>query len=94
MHVFFDDEAMRAIQSARASLGSTITTIGDYVVFMVTAVIPGRPETIPLEERDQRKEQLQSGAGAADFNAFVAELERTADIERDEDALATPDFLQ
>ena len=90
------DAIFRAKKPApgQARLGSTVTTNGDYVVFMVTAVIPGRPETIPLEERDQRKEQLQSGAGAADFNAFVAELERTADIERDEDALATPDFLQ
>jgi peptidyl-prolyl cis-trans isomerase D len=78
----------------KARLGSTISTTGDYVVFMITAVLPGRPESIPLEERDQRKEQLQMNAGASDYNAFVNELERKADIERAEDALATPDFLQ
>ena len=78
----------------KARLGSTISTTGDFVVFMVNAVIPGRPEAIPLAERDQRKETLQIAAGAADFNAFVSELERTADIERSEDALAQPDFLQ
>jgi len=77
----------------KARLGSTVSTTGDFVVFMLNAVIPGRPETMPLEERDQRKEELQSAAGASDFNAFVSELVRTADIERSEDALAQPDFL-
>lgn len=78
----------------KARLGSTITTTGDYAVFMVNAVIPGRPETIPLEERDQRKEQLQSVAGASDYNAFVNELTLKADIERNSDALTEQDFLQ
>jgi hypothetical protein len=61
---------------------------------MIQAVVPGRPETIPLAERDQRKEELQNASGARDFNAFVKELERTLDVERNPDALATPDFLQ
>jgi len=77
-----------------ARLGSAITSEGDYAVFMVNAIVPGRPETIPLAERDQRKEDLQITAGAADYNAFVNELMRTASIERNEDALAEPDFLQ
>lgn len=77
----------------KARLGSTVSTTGDYAVFMVKQVIPGRPESIPLAERDQRKEQLQSTAGALDYNAFVNELERNADIERSERALEEPDFL-
>ncbi len=77
-----------------ARLGSTVTTIGDYVVFMVKAVIPGRPENIDLAERDQRKELLESAAGARDLNAYVNELVRTSDVERSESATATPDFLQ
>jgi peptidyl-prolyl cis-trans isomerase D len=77
-----------------ARLGSTITTVGDYVVFMVKAVIPGRPESIALAERDQRKELLESAAGARDLNAYVNELVRTSDIERSESAIETPDFLQ
>lgn len=77
-----------------ARLGSTVTSIGDYVVFMVKAVIPGRPENIDLAERDQRKELLESAAGARDLNAYVNELVRTSDIERSESATATPDFLQ
>ncbi|MGY8796173.1 MAG: hypothetical protein ACKVJN_13820 [Woeseiales bacterium] len=64
------------------------------MVYMVDAVVPGRPETIPLAERDQRKEDLQNTAGAADYNAFVNELIRTASIERNEGAFAEPDFLQ
>jgi peptidyl-prolyl cis-trans isomerase D len=75
-------------------LGSTVSASGDYVVYMIQAVVPGRPETIPLAERDQRKEELQNASGARDFNAFVKELERTLDVERNPDALATPDFLQ
>ena len=77
-----------------ARLGSTITTVGDYVVFAVKAVIPGRPEAIPLAERDQRKLSLESMAGARDYNAYVNELVRTSDIERSESATETPDFLQ
>ena len=74
-------------------LGSTITTEGDYAVFLVHAVIPGRPESIPLAERDAGKETLQNDAGVADLNAFISELVRNADIARSEDALATPEFL-
>ena len=77
-----------------ARLGSTVTTTGDYVVFMVKAVVPGRPEAIALAERDQRKELLESTEGARDLNAFVNELVRTMDIERSESATETPEFLQ
>jgi peptidyl-prolyl cis-trans isomerase D len=80
--------------TGNARLGSTITTIGDYVVFMVKAVVPGSPEMIPLAERDQRKLTLESAAGAQDLNAYVNELIRNSDIERSDSALATPEFLQ
>jgi hypothetical protein len=42
---------------------------------MISAVVPGRPEAVPVAERDARKEQLQSNAGAADFTAYINELE-------------------
>jgi len=80
--------------TGNARLGSTITTVGDYVVFMVKQVIPGAPEMIPLAERDQRKLSLQSAAGAQDLNAYMNELVRNADIDRSDSALATPEFLQ
>lgn len=68
-------------------IDETTSTAGDYVVFMITRVIPGRPEAIPLAERDSRKEQLQQNAGMADFSAYVNELELRADIERSDQAL-------
>ncbi len=74
-------------------LGSTVSSTGDYVVFMLKAVIAGKPESIPIAERDQRKEELQSAAGASDYIAYVNELERHADIERSEIALKGSDFL-
>jgi len=76
-----------------ARLGSTMTTGGDLAVFTLNAVVAGRPESIPLAERDQRKEELQNTAGAADYNAFVNQLQQQADIERNQDALSTPEFL-
>jgi peptidyl-prolyl cis-trans isomerase D len=75
-------------------LGSVTTTEGNYAVFTVNAVFPGRPEAIPLADRDQRKQELENSAGAADYVAFLSELTRNADIERNEDALAEQDFLQ
>ncbi|MDX1406311.1 MAG: peptidyl-prolyl cis-trans isomerase, partial [Woeseiaceae bacterium] len=68
-------------------LAETMSSTGDFVVFMISDVIPGRPEAIPLADRDARKEQLQTNYGAADFTAFVNELELRADIERSEEAL-------
>jgi peptidyl-prolyl cis-trans isomerase D len=77
-----------------ARLGSIVSSSGDYIVYMIRAVIPGRPESIPLAERDRRKEELQIANGAADYNAFVNQLERTTDVERSDDALEGPEFLQ
>ena len=74
-------------------LGSTVTTIGDYAVYKIDAVIPGRPETIPLAERDSRKQELQNQAGQADFGAFVGELLRRGDVEISDDALAEQELL-
>lgn len=76
----------------QATIGNAVTEDGNYAVFSVSAVTPGRPETIPLAERDAGKLQLAQESGAADYTAFVLELERTADIVRSEDALAEPEF--
>lgn len=74
------------------TIGSAVTEGGDYAVFSVSVVAPGRPETIPLAERDAGKLRLAQESGAADYTAFVLELQRTADIVRSEDALAEPEF--
>lgn len=74
------------------TIGQAETRDGDVTVYSVAAVIPGRPEAIPLEERDAGKLQLAQQAGSADYTALVLELERRADIEITEDALATPEL--
>ncbi len=79
---------------AKTRIGETISSDGDYVVFMISAVLPGRPEAIPLADRDAGKEQLQSRAGAADFTAYVNELELRADIEKSEEALQQQNLFQ
>lgn len=76
----------------RPTIGTAVTEEGDHAVFAVAQVVPGRPETIPLAERDAGKLQLARESGAADYTAFILELERNADIVRSEDALAEPEF--
>lgn len=84
----------RKPQPGNARIEGTTTTVGDYVVFAVTAVIPGRPESIPLADRDSRKNELQGVAGAADLAAYVTELGLRAEIERNDAALQQPDAFQ
>jgi len=66
---------------------SVRTTGGDYAVFALREVTPGRPESVPIAERDQGKSNLAAQAGNADYAALVLELERRADIVRNRDAL-------
>ena len=73
-------------------VGSAVTQTGDHAVFVVSAAAPGRPESIPLAERDARKLDLARDSGAADFNAFIRELEASADIVKSESAFAEPEF--
>ena len=75
-------------------VGTAMTMTGEYAVFSINAVAPGRPESIPLAERDTRKEQLAAAAGVADYTAFILQLERQADIARSSDALADQDQFQ
>jgi len=90
------NEIFRARKPApgNARIDSSMTTTGDYAVFMITAVIPGRPESIPLADRDARKDDLEAKSGAADFSAYVAELGQRASIERSDEALQQQDFFQ
>jgi peptidyl-prolyl cis-trans isomerase D len=77
--------------SGKPRIGTAVSNSGDYAVFSIDAVAPGRPENVPLAERDARKESLAGQAGGADYTAFVLQLEREADIVRSEDALAEQD---
>lgn len=74
------------------SIGNTVTQDGDYAVYGIDAVVPGRPEAIPLEERDAGKLELAAESGRGDYSALILDLERKADIVRAEDALTEPAF--
>lgn len=67
---------------------------GGYTVFSLDAVIPGRPESIPLADRDAGKLQLAQQAGGADYTAFVQALYDDAEIVVNQDLLAASDLLQ
>jgi len=67
---------------------------GGYTVFSLDAVIPGRPESIPLADRDAGKLQLAQQAGGADYTAFVQALYDEAEIVVNQDLLAASDLLQ
>lgn len=79
-------------EAGNPSVGNAVTQGGDYAVYSIASVVPGRPEAIPLQERDSGKLQLASESGRADYTAFILELERGADIVRSESQLTEPAF--
>lgn len=68
-------------------VGTAMTADRRYVVFRLESVQPGRPESIPLAERDAGKEQLGFQSGTRDYAALVAQLVEQADVVKSEDAL-------
>lgn len=88
-----DGRILEAVFRARKPLqgspriGTELTETGNYSVFIIDAVAPGRPESMPLADRDARKEQLATQSGAADYTAFILQLENDADIVMSEDVL-------
>ncbi|MEM7432723.1 MAG: peptidyl-prolyl cis-trans isomerase [Pseudomonadota bacterium] len=74
--------------------GQVPTSDGGYAVYSLEAVIPGRPEAIPLEQRDAGKQQLTQQAGVSDYLAFIQSLYDEADIVINEDVVAQQDQFQ
>lgn len=85
--------AVKPIQD-EATIGSTRNSAGGYTVFSLDAVIPGRPEAIPLADRDAGKVQLVDRYGVGDFVAFVQALRTNAEVIISKDALAAQDVFQ
>lgn len=73
--------------------GSVVDSMGGITVFSLEAVLPGRPESIPLADRDAGKLELAAQAGGSEFIAFVEALYENADIVISEDALAAQDLF-
>lgn len=67
---------------------------GTYTVYSLEAVLPGRPESIPLAQRDAGKAQLAQESGVGDYLAFLQSLYNEAEIVINEDALEEQDLLQ
>jgi peptidyl-prolyl cis-trans isomerase D len=73
--------------------GTAITRTGEYAVYSLMAVIPGRPESIPLAERDAGKTLLTQQSGVQDYTAYVSQLEAEADVSISDSALEEPEFF-
>ena len=67
---------------------------GSYTVYSLEAVLPGRPESIPLAQRDAGKAQLAQESGMGDYLAFVQSLYSDAEVVINQDALEEQDLLQ
>ena len=74
--------------------GIVRNSTGGITVFSLDAVLPGRPESIPLADRDAGKLELAGQAGSSDYRAFIQALYDEADIVISEDALAAQDLFQ
>ena len=67
---------------------------GTYTVYSLEDVLPGRPESIPLAQRDAGKAQLAQDSGIGDYLAFVQSLYNDAEVVINQDALEEQDLLQ
>ena len=61
---------------------------GGYTIFSLDEVLPGRPESIPVADRDAGKKQLVQQEGMADYHAFVQAMYEKADVAISKDALS------
>jgi len=73
------------------TLGNARNDAGGYTVYSLDAVVPGRPEAIPLADRDAGKNKLVEEYGVGDFVAFVQALRADAEVIINQDMLAAQD---
>lgn len=78
-------------QGTSPRIGGAVTQDGNYAVFSLMASSPGRPESIPLADRDTRKQELAAQSGSADLAAFLGELNQRADIVKSDDVMIADD---
>ncbi len=67
---------------------------GAYTVYSLESVLPGRPESIPLEQRDAGKAELAQESGVGDYLAFLQSLYNEAEVVINQDALEEQELLQ
>ena len=81
-------------EEGAAITGTSRTADGSMAIFSLAAVLPGRPESIPLAQRDEGKLALAQQSGSNDLGAFVRSLYDEANIVINEDLLAAEEMLQ
>ncbi len=74
--------------------GQVRNAAGGYSIYRLDAVLPGRPESIPLAERDAGKQLLAQQSGQGDYIAFVRALREDANVVVNQDLLAAQDLFQ
>jgi hypothetical protein len=64
---------------------------GDVAVFVLTAVMPGDPATVPLEQRDRQQLELANDAALSEMTGYAADVRDRATIRIPDEVLA-PQF--
>jgi len=86
--------AMKKPQPGSPKVDTVQTTTGDQAVFALTGWEPGRPEAMPVAQRDEGKLRLAGQAGQQDYVSLVLDLERRADVVRNEDAISRESLFE
>jgi len=84
--------APRPVDGKRVYRGEPLAN-GDFAVFQLNRVVPGKPETIPRDVRDQRKILLAQQAGTAEVTALAIDLRNKASIFVAPDLFDEPDVF-
>ena len=53
---------------------------GDHAVLVLSAIAPGDPETVPLEQRDQQQVQLIRDSAISELTAYAADVRDRASV--------------
>jgi peptidyl-prolyl cis-trans isomerase D len=72
------------ITEAKPYVAGAATDDGNYAVYAVTQVRSGDPASEAAPERTARQRNVQRQVGNEEFAAYVAEAERTADIDKND----------
>jgi peptidyl-prolyl cis-trans isomerase D len=76
-------------QEGQFRVGTVIMSNSNYAVYSVDESIYGIPETIPQEERDEARNQLNQQSGITDYTALISELAMRAKISRNEEIISS-----
>ena len=76
-------------QEGQIQIGTVIMSNSNYAVYSVDESVYGVPETIPQEERDEARNQLNQQSGFSDYAALISELAMRAEISRNEEIISS-----